>query len=844
MKGRWGRFWAEEICKMTIGLPDIRTFLVFSTAPCSGCGFKSVNGNKINCYMRQFYAIVVFFLFLQTPVTANAQYSDSALLHSEWRAFWIDVPDESPTGYGVYLFRKSIDLSAKPDSFIIHVSADNRYKLFVNGTLVSLGPARGDLDHWNFATLDIAPFLKSGKNIIAARVWNDGEWRPEGQISLRTGFILQGNGVAEQIVNTGSDWKCIRDKTELPLKYSPPTYYVAGPGELVNMNYFLSGWEKPDYSDSNWRQARIIMPGIPKNLIGGYGTVSGWLLQQSILPPMELRKQRFSTVRNSTSVQIPVGFPSSKMPIGIPPHSTATILLDQGFLSNAYPEITFSGGRDGTISLGFAEALFNKYPSKGNRNEIDGKVFLGRKDSIISNGSPGQEFSPLTFRTYRYVQLNVSTKADSLIIDDILGTATGYPFQLNAHLESDNPELGKILETGWRTARLCAMETYMDCPYYEQLQYIGDARIQALVSLFNSGDERLLRNAMNQMDNSRRPEGVTLSRHPSYTPQYIPTFSFWYIGMLHDYMMYGRDSNFIVNKLPGERQILQYFRSYQQPDGSLAGTPFWMFTDWVETKGWHSGVGPIGIDGTSALIDLQLLWAYQLAADLESRYGLETYSLLYDRYAQQLKNTIRNKYWDDTRHLFADRSEKDFFSQHANTLAILTGLFNRDQEKIVAGKLLTDSTLAPASIYFKFYLHSALIKAGLGNGYLNWLGLWRRNLEMGLTTWSEISDINNARSDCHAWGSSPNIEFFRTVMGIDSDSPGFASVKVQPHLADLKFISGEIPHPLGKISAAYKLENGNWNILIHIPPGVSGRFIWKDKSFPLKSGENRFSLKA
>ena len=91
--------------------------------------------------------------------------------------------------------------------------------------------------------------------------------------------------------------------------------------------------------------------------------------------------------------------------------------------------------------------------------------------------------------------------------------------------------------------------------------------------------------------------------------------------------------------------------------------------------------------------------------------------------------------------------------------------------------MLTDTTLAPASIYFKFYLHQALVKAGLGNDYLNWLGIWRKNLDMGLTTWAEISDINNARSDCHAWGASPNIEFFRIVMGIDSDAPGFRKLK-------------------------------------------------------------------
>jgi alpha-L-rhamnosidase len=770
------------------------------------------------------------------------QSPDSALLCNQWKAFWITVPGEPKTDYGVYLFRKIIDLRRKPDSFIINVSADNRYKLYVNEKLASLGPARGDLDHWNFATLDIAPFLHEGQNIIAAQVWNEGEWRPEGQISLRTGFILQGNDRTGQMVITDSSWKCVRHNAYHPMPFRTETYYVAGPGERLDMNDHLATWEKPDFSDVSWKNAQEIMPGIPKNLIGGYGTVSGWLLIPDILPPMELTNQRFAKLNRAEGVHIPAAFPAARSAITISAHTEATIILDQGFLTNAYPEIIFSGGKGAGISLSYAEAFFTKYPYKGNRNETGGKIFIGRKDSIISNGSRNQAFTSLTFRTYRYVQIKISTLTDPLVLEDVLGTFTGYPFHFNAKLESDNPELSKILEIGWRTARLCAMETYMDCPYYEQLQYIGDARIQALISIYNSGDERLLRNAMNEMDNSRRPEGITLSRHPSFTAQYIPTFSLWYIGMLNDYMMYGSDSNYIKNKLPGERQILRYFRNYQQPDGSLKGVPFWMFTDWVDLKGWSSGVGPIGKDGNSSLLDLQLLWAYQLAADMESKYGLPSFVSLYNQYANQLKETIRNKYWNSGKNLFADRPEMDFYSQHANTLAILTGMFEDQQATKIAKQLLSDTTLAPASIYFKFYLHRALIKAGLGNDYLNWLGQWRQNMNMGLTTWAEISDINNARSDCHAWGASPNIEFFRTVLGIDSDAPGFKTIKVEPHLGSLKNISGEIPHPRGKIFAGYKFEKGKWDIRIELPVQSTGKLVWKNIVYPLQAGINHFLL--
>jgi hypothetical protein len=771
-----------------------------------------------------------------------AQSIDHSLLENQWQASWIAVPGESPTGYGVYLFRKKIDLNSKPDSFVIHLSADNRYKLFVNEKQVSLGPARGDLDHWNFTTLDIAQYLHAGKNIIAAQVWNEGEWRPEGQISFRTGFILQGSDHNEKIIITDSSWKCTRDDAYRPIRFKTPTYYVAGPGEQLDMNRYLANWRKLDFPDDSWKNAQAIMPGIPKGLIGGYGTVSGWLLIPSSIPPMEMTNQRLVKLEKAEAVQIPARFPSVKTAFEIPAHTEATIILDQGFLTNAYPEIIFSGGRAGSITLSYAEALYIKYPAKGNRNETEGKEFIGRRDSITSNGSREQDFTPLTFRTYRYIQIKIATQSDPLSIEDIFGTFTGYPFQLNARMITDDPELGKIFEIGWRTARLCAMETYMDCPYYEQLQYIGDARIQALISLYNSGDERLLRNAVNQMDDSRRPEGVTLSRHPSYTPQYIPTFSFWYIGMLHDYMMYGRDSNFIKTKLPGERQILQYFRRYQQKDGSLKGVPYWMFTDWVELKGWNSGVGPIGTNGNSALLDLQLLWAYQLAADLETKYGLSSYVSLYSQYADQLKKTIRDKYWSSGRNLFADRPEKDYFSQHANTLAILTGIVNGTQANTIGKRMLTDSALAPASIYFKFYLHQALVKAGLGNDYLNWLDQWRENIHMGLTTWAEISDINNARSDCHAWGASPNIEFFRTVMGIDSEAPGFETIKIEPRLGHLKNISGEIPHPRGKIFASYQLENGKWKIQIRLPAQTSGHLIWNNKNYPLKGGSNDFTF--
>ncbi|HVW16141.1 MAG TPA: alpha-L-rhamnosidase N-terminal domain-containing protein [Mucilaginibacter sp.] len=765
-----------------------------------------------------------------------------------WKASWIAVPGEAKD-YEVCLFRKTLDLAARPPAYKVHVSGDNRYKLFVNGQLASIGPARSDLYYWNYETVDLAPYLVAGRNIVSAIVFNEGKWRPAAQISFVTGFILQADSETQEEINTNKSWKCLRDTAYKPIDVSLVySYYAAGPGDEVDMRLHPQKWQQADFDDSKWKPAYQVSEGVPK---GQFTFNDGWMLVPSTLPAREMVMQRLAVVRKAAGVTMPSGFPAKKQAVTIPARTKATILLDQKFLTDAYPTIIFSGGKDAGISMSYAEGLYIIEPGdknwraqtrKGNRNEIEGKRFVGRKDSVISDGSQGQQFTPLDWRTYRYLQLIVETKDEPLTIDDLYGMATGYPFKYNATFQTDNRQLDTILQIGWRTARLCAWETYMDCPYYEQLQYIGDTRIQAMVSYYNSGDDRLARNAINMLDHSRIAEGITQSRYPTAIPQQIPTFSLWYIGMLYDYYMYRNDSRFVQEKLQGERDVLAFFARYQQADGSLKNAPYWEFTDWADGKGWRDGVAPIGANGNSAVLDMQLLWGYQIAAKLESRLGSKAYAALYGQRADQLMQTIRKKYWVAAKGLYADRTEKDVYSQHTNSLAILTGLETSAPANKLAHKLLTDTSLVQASIYFKYYVYQALVKAGLGNDYLSWLDTWRQNIKMGMTTWAEMSDVSASRSDCHAWGSSPNIELFRTVLGINSDASGFAKIKIEPHLGDITSIGGSIPHPKGRVAVQYDKHGGKWHIKATLPSGTTGTLVWQGKFYPLRAGENNLVI--
>ena len=434
----------------------------------------------------------------------------------------------------------------------------------------------------------------------------------------------------------------------------------------------------------------------------------------------------------------------------------------------------------------------------------------------------------MTYRTFRYVRLTVKTEAEALTLQDFKSVFTGFPFQAKAALKTDNPLIPQLLDVGFRTARLCAMETYMDCPYYEQLQYIGDARIQALVSMYYAGDERLVRQALDHMDHSRIAEGITLSRYPTDLHQQIPTFSLWYIGMLHDYLRYGKDPSFLKNKLSGMRGILDYFSRFEGTDGTLQNIPYWTFSDWVNA--WPRGIAPVGPSGRSAVIDFQYVWILQNAAEIERYFGYPELAARYEAKVKALKPVLHKLYWDAARGLYADTEVHDKFSQHANSLAILAGF----DAGGVSSKLLTDKDLAPASIYFKYYLHLALTKAGQGNDYMKWLDKWKENIDMGLSTWAETSDISTSRSDCHAWGASPNIEFFRIVLGVDSDAPAFAKVKIEPHLGELKEVEGIVPHPQGEIQVQYKSGSAS----ITLPGTVNGTFVWQGKKYPLKAGKN------
>jgi hypothetical protein len=786
-----------------------------------------------------FLGMSIFFVAFTFAQSSDVNINPD-FLTKRWQASWVSHPTASPKDYGVYHFRRTFDLETQPEKFIIHVSADNRYRLFVNGQSVCRGPARGDLMHWRFETVDIAPCLAKGKNTIAAVVWNFGELIPGAQMTLRTAFVLQADDPRNNFVNTDQKWKVIQDLAYSPVSPTVNSFNFVGPGEKIVADKYPWGWQQTDFNDSDWPKVRSLNKAVPP----GVGLDNTWMLVPRAIPLMEDKLQRIDKVRKTAGVEINDNFFDGQRKLTIPPNTKATILFDQTFLTTAYPELSVSGGKDSQIVSTYSEALFDSKMQKSNRNEIEGRKINGFADTFLPDGGDNRVFGTLWFRTWRYLQMDIQTKDDPLTINDFYGIFTAYPFKENAVFASSDSSIKNIWDVGWRTARLCANETYFDCPYYEQLQYVGDTRIQALISLYVSGDDRLMRNAIAAFDDSRVPEGLTQSRYPCSSMQIIPPYSLFWVAMIHDYWMHRDDPQFVKLYLPGIDSVLNWHEKYIDSTGMLGATPWWNFVDWSwpwDSKKDIGGVPTSDDRGRSSILTLQYVYALNYAAQLNENLGRKYFADHYRKLSGSLKKSTYKLCWDNKRGLLADTPDKTIFSQHANILAVLVDLVPPNEQKKLMEKVVSEKDLTQCTFYFRYYLVRAIKKVGLGDRYIEMLRPWRYMLKMGLTTFAENPEPT--RSDCHAWSASPNYDLLATVCGIEPAAPGFKSVRIEPHLGPLTWVEGKMPHPLGEITVRFE-RNGKTGIKgsITLPPGLTGKFFWNGKSTNLKPGSQTVTL--
>lgn len=795
--------------------------------------------DKIQNLTILFFSVFFFQFALifsqESNVKINHQGKEFTKLKHAWTAQWITHPSESTLDARKFLFRHNFDLETKPEKFIIYISADNRYRLYVNGKYLIAGPSSSDIDNYRYETLDIANNLQPGKNTIAVEVVNFGEYRKASTMTFQTAFILQGDKNNPVNLNTGKDskWKVINDLGFKSIPFVSDSlrgYYAAGPGEKLISKKHPWGWKNINFDDSNWLAPKL---GTVEFAVGrGFLFGSTWYLVPRTIPFMEETQQRFGKIARSEGIKASDNFIKGTGKLIIPALSKVSILIDQNHHTIGHPVIKYSKGKGSQLKMTYSEAMYDKDWKKGNRNVVEGKHILGYYDIIEADGGEHRSFKPIGQKTFRFIQLDILTKEEPLVIEDYYNVYTAYPFKENAKFETNNKTLSAIWDASWLTLRNSAVEGFID-PYYEQLQYVGDTRIEAMVSLSVDGDDRLMKKAIEMFDNSRLPNGLTASRYPSYIVQIIPTYSLLWVNMIHDHYMYKDDLEFTRKFVPGIKTVLDWWIRKVDKTGMPTKMEWWNFTDW--SPGFQNGIPPGADDGYSASVALQLVKTLQLASEMFEDLGYVNEANKYAVLEKRIRESVLKNCYVAEKGMFAETPNKEKFSQHTNIMAILTDAIPTDEQNVLMQKILDDKSLIQTTIYYKYYLFEALHKVGMGNLYTSLLENWTNQLEQGLTTFAE-TDVE-PRSECHAWSASPNYHFLKIIAGIYPKSKHFNEIMIEPHFNELDYFKAVMPHPKGEIIVNLKKENNQVSGDIILPKGTVGIFKYNGTEIKLKEGK-------
>ncbi|MDE3148887.1 MAG: alpha-L-rhamnosidase, partial [Acidobacteriota bacterium] len=294
----------------------------------------------------------------------------------------------------------------------------------------------------------------------------------------------------------------------------------------------------------------------------------------------------------------------------------------------------------------------------------------------------------------------------------------------------------------------------------------------------------------------------------------------------------------VRSSLMGTRAVLHWFEGYEQPDGLLKEVPWWSFIDWVSS----GKIPTYDAHGESCVTTLQYLGALDDAASLEKGLGDSLFASRYLTRAAHVRSGLYRQCWNASRGLLADTPDRNSFSQQANIMGVLYDVIPKDRQQEVLRKMLaiepgtTPDGVLSASYYFRFYLARALEHAGMADDYLQSIEPWRQLLALHFSTWPEVP--GNTRSDSHAWTAHPIYDLLTLVAGIEPASPGFATVRIAPHLGTLPSLTATFPHPDGAIKVEYRRQGAGLDATITLPGKLSGSFVWGGKSWPLKPGVN------
>ena len=742
---------------------------------------------------------------------------DEVLEYSNWiwTSDWNAGDDIVPR---LVYFRRELTLELVPKTAVLHISADTRYKFYVNGNLVQLGPSKGDRQVWFYDEIDVTPHLCPGRNVIAIAVLRYPVSGKAGNHSLfRTqtpGLYVKGV-IGSDDVSANELWRCHVDRTV--------QFYAEEDGfapliihEKAGIDPGTFGWRCKHFDGQSWSHAK------PYDRWDISEAVSPAGLTPRTIPYMYRKARSFTGVFDLPSSKIArerwQSLAQGGGGITLAPDSKNVVVFDAGEEMNGYFHLRMSGGAGASIEILTAECYsIPIHSGSEKRNRLDRKNgrLEGYTDYYTVSGAGSEDvpelYEPYWYRTFRFVRLTIRTGAEPLTLHEFSYEETGYPLEVGTEVVTSDASLSDVWDISLRTLRRCMQETYMDCPYYEQLQYAMDTRAEVLYTYAVSADDRLARKALDDFRRAQRADGLLNCCYPNVNPNVIPGFSIYYILMVHDHMMYFGDKTLIRENLPVIDRILHFFDAHMTPEGLVGHvggviyqSPFWSFIDWAEPWLATSGMPPAGLKGPITIESLLYILGLQKAAELCDYAGRHDTASEYRCRAASVRNAIRTLCMDADG-MIVDGPGSGDISQHGQVFAVLTDTISREEGHRNLLATLRSNEYARCTVAMCYYLFRALEKTDLYEYTDQYWDLWRGMIRDGCTT--SVESDSNPRSECHAWGAVALYELPSVILGVRPAAPGYEKIWVSPGPGYLTSASGTVRTPVGDIRVSWELRD-------------------------------------
>ncbi len=524
---------------------------------------------------------------------------------------------------GVYEFTKTIELE-KSEEFSLSIFAAGQYKLFINGQYVCNGPCRSSQDVRFFDKVT-TKLLKKGENELRAVVFHIVETTnfTTGFIFAKPEFILEARSEST-VFGTDDSWKCEFVKSHKLLDKDTfvfPCEDISGDRECLEMPI---------------EQGASFDFETPRTLPYGYA-------------PFRLKEREIAMIAPGKEVKL------------------CEIRRGENFIEydareyvTANTSFSFLAGCEAKII--YAECY--TFPD-GKRNRGDTSGFITGVFDKVSSGKYNFTFDSFWYRAFRYIRIETETPEKVI---SAKAFRYNYPITFDGSFECSDEQFNRMQKISINTLLCCTTELFVDCPYYEQQQYVMDSAIEAAVYMRLTSDRKLVRKCIYDFAASQQPCGLLCANYPCTMTQIIPGFSLFWVWLLRDYLDATANIGYVKTHLGTLDKILNYFDNSLTSDGLVTNSKEWDFVDWV--PGWERGNAPVSDGKPHTIYSLYLACALKNAAYIAKACGRYHLSDDYAERYSKLCDAINTRLYDKEKGMYHDG--EGTFSMHTVIWAILS----------------------------------------------------------------------------------------------------------------------------------------------------------------------------